>query len=448
MFALAAPLVIAELGWMSMSIVDTMMVGRLPDSAVAIGGVSLGGVLYYTCTIYGGSILLGLDTLVSQAYGAGKLRECHRSLWAGALLAALLAVPVILATLGLTLALPAFGVNRDIEPVAESYARILTFGTPPLLIYFCLRRYLQSMGIARPVMFALVSANLVNFAANWLLIFGNLGFPAMGTDGSAWATVVARSYLAAVLLAALLFHNRRRGWKIFAERRLEWERLRRLLRLGLPAATHVVLEIAVFAAATTLIARLDAVSLAAHQIAIVVASATFMVPLGISSAAAVRVGHAVGQSDPRRAGRSGWTAILMGAAFMTIAAVVLMGFPRHIASLYTSQTPVVEASVALLRIAALFQLFDAFQIVSVGALRGLGDTRTPMLVNLVLYWGVGLPAGYVICFHAGLGAAGMWIGLCAGLILIGATQLTIWRMRVRELLRNHYPASAGNKSVA
>jgi multidrug resistance protein, MATE family len=445
MFSLAAPLVVAEVGWMAMGIVDTMMVGRLAESAVSIGGVSLGGMLYYTVTIYGGSVLLGLDTLVSQAFGAGRLGDCHRSLWSGALLAALMAIPLIAATLGLTMLLPAFGVNRLVEPVAASYATILNFGTPALLIYFVLRRYLQAMGVARPVMFALVSANLVNLAGNWVLIFGNLGFPALGTDGSAWTTVISRCYMAGVLFAALLYYNRRNQWSVFAQVKAEWERLRNLLRLGVPAATHVFLEIAVFAVATTFIARLDAVSLAAHQIALMVANVTFMVPLGISSAAAVRVGHAMGRQDAGGAGRSGWLAIAMGALFMAGAAVALTIWPRPLARLYSAEVAVIAAGVPLLRIAAIFQLFDAFQIVSAGALRGLGDTRTPMLANLVFYWGVGLPLGYWLCFQAGWGAAGIWVGLCSALVLIGSVLLSVWRYRVGELMRNYRQMPVGEK---
>jgi MATE family multidrug resistance protein len=439
MVSLAAPLVIAELGWMAMGIVDTMMVGRLADSAVAIGGVSLGGILYYTCTMYGAAMLLGLDTLVSQAYGAGSLRDCHRSLWTGIFLALCLVPPAVLATLGLAALLPAFGVNPQVAPVASSYARILTLGSAPLLIYFVLRRYLQALSLAKPIMVTLVSANLVNFAANWVLIYGNLGAPAMGTDGSAWATVVSRLYLAGTLVAVLLYYDRKRSLGVFrVEWRPDWPRLVRLVRLGFPAATHMILEIAVFAAATALISRLEPVSLAAHQIALLVASATFMVPLGISSAAAVRVGHAIGRGDAAGAAGAGWTAIGMGAAFMACAAIVFIVFPRQIAAVYTADRAVIESSVSMLLIAAVFQLFDGCQIVSSGALRGAGDTRTPMLCNLVFYWLVGLPAGYLLCFRAGWGAPGLWIGLCIGLVLIGTLLVYVWHTRAAEFPERMY----------
>jgi MATE family multidrug resistance protein len=327
--------------------------------------------------------------------------------------------------------LPGFGVNREIAPVAGSYSRILNFGTFPLLLYFVLRRYLQSIGLAKPVMFALVSANLVNFVGNWILIYGHWGVPALGTDGSAWSTSVSRLYMAGALGIALIYYDRKRELGVFRVPAVpEWARVLQLLRLGLPAATHVFLEIAVFGAATALIARLDPTSLAAHQIALLVASVTFMVPLGISSAAAVRVGHAIGRRSPVSASRAGWTAIALGATFMASAAITFFAIPRRIASLYTADENVIRASVAMLMIAAVFQLFDAFQIVSAGALRGVGDTRTPMLCNLAFYWFVGLPLGYGLCFRAGWGAPGIWTGLCVALILIGSTLLAVWRARI------------------
>ncbi len=190
-----------------------------------------------------------------------------------------------------------------------------------------------------------------------------------------------------------------------------------------------------FAAATALIAKLDPVSLAAHQIALNVASVTFMVPLGISSAAAVRVGQAIGRRDPAAAARSGWTAIAMGSLFMAVSAITLIALPERVAALYTPDRMVIQSSVTMLSIAALFQLFDGFQVVAAGALRGAGDTRTPMLCNLVFHWLVGLPTGYLLCFRARWGAAGLWVGLCVALMLIGTTLVLAWRARVRRFVR-------------
>jgi MATE family multidrug resistance protein len=437
LLALAWPLVLAEIGWMAMGIIDTIMVGRLPDSAVAIGAVSLGGILFSTTSVFGGCLLLGLDTVVSQAYGARRMADCHRALWSALYLCAALTPALMMVTAAMAAGLPRFGVNPRILPQATAYIRILNWGTLPLMLYFGFRRYLQGIGLVQPVMFAVVSANLINLFGNWVLIYGHLGFSAMGTDGSAWATGAARVYMAIVLISCARYYDRARRSGLFhVPLAPDWPLLSRLLKLGIPVATQVALEIGVFASATALIARLDAASLAGHQIALNMASLTFMVPLGISSAAAVRVGHLIGQRDPAAAGRAGWSALACGVAFMSLAAVAFLTIPVRIARIYTADPAVIRMSVTLLAIAAVFQMFDGCQVVVAGALRGTGNTRTPMWCNLLFYWFVGLPLGMWLCFRAGWGAAGLWTGLCCGLILIGSVLLAVWRHTVAGLRRS------------
>jgi MATE family multidrug resistance protein len=299
-------------------------------------------------------------------------------------------------------------------------------------VYFAARRYLQSVNVARPVMLALVTANLVNLAGNWALVYGHWGAPALGVAGSAWATVISRVYMALLLLCVIFWREGVAGLR--DEARPNIARMRRLLALGFPAGTQILLEVGVFAAAAALIGRLDAASLAGHQIALNSVATTFMVTLGIGSAAAVRVGQALGRKDRSAAARSGWTALALGTAFMTCAATLFLTLPRPFARIYTSDENVIRTAIALLGVGAFFQIFDGLQVVVSGALRGLGDTRTPMICHLLGYWGVGLPLGYVLCFQAGWGAFGMWIGLCAGLILIGTVLLGLWARRVRGWL--------------
>jgi MATE family multidrug resistance protein len=240
-----------------------------------------------------------------------------------------------------------------------------------------------------------------------------------------------------VLVACALYYDRVRRAGLFrVPLAPDWPRLLRLLQLGIPAAVQVVLEVGVFASATALISRLDPASLAGHQIALNMASLTFMVPLGISSAAAVRVGHLIGQGDPAAAGRAGWSALACGVAFMGLAAIAFLTIPRPIARIYTADPAVIRMSVTLLAIAAAFQLFDGCQVVAAGALRGAGNTRAPMWCNLLFYWFVGLPLGCWLCFRAGWGAAGLWTGLCCGLVLIGSVLLIVWHRTVAQLRRS------------
>ena len=431
MLRLALPLVVAELGWMFMGVVDVLMVGHLPDSAIAIGAASLGSIVYYSITVFGGSLMMGLDTIVSQAYGGRRYADCHRGLWT----ALFLLIPLVPLAMGIVYlashSLEWFGVNPLVRPASESYMRILNMGAPGLFLYFAFRRYLQGISHVRIVTFALVSANLVNVAGNWALIYGHFGFSAMGTDGSAWATVVSRYYMAGVLIAYTLWIEHQENHGVFdVAIRPDWARLKEMLRLGGPAALHVGLEIMVFGLTTVLVARLAPEILAAHQIALNLASITFMVPLGISAAAAVRVGHRIGAGDYTGAGHAGYVAIFLGATFMSCAALAFVAAPEWLSRIYSPDPAVIRASVTLLAIAAVFQLFDGLQIVSAGALRGAGDTRTPMLCNLFFYWVVGLPVGYALCFHYGYGAVGLWTGLCLALVLIGSTLIMVWRRKV------------------
>jgi MATE family multidrug resistance protein len=435
MLELAMPLVMAELGWMTMGIVDTMMVGRLSDSARAIGAVSLASILYIAVAIFGTGLMLGLDTLVSHSYGAGDVEDCHRSLVNGVYLSIAI-TPVLM------------GIVRVIEPVLHAvkidpsvldqtipYLRALNWGTLPLLLYFVFRRYLQGMSLAKPVMFALVSANLVNLAGNWILIWGHWGFPAMGTVGSGWSTCVARIYMMGVLLVYSVYYDHRHQTGLREARRIpDFFRIWQLVQLGFPAATQFGMEVGVFAIATTLIGKLGAVPLASHQIALNTVSLTYMVPLGISSAAAVRVGQALGRGDPHGASRAGWTAMALGAGFMACMGILLMAVPRIIVRIYTPDAVVIEAATGLLFVGAFFQLFDGLQTVATGALRGARDTRTPMICHLVFYWFLGLPLGAFLCFRMEWGAKGLWAGLCAALILIGTVLLYFWHRKEQSFM--------------
>jgi MATE family, multidrug efflux pump len=285
-------------------------------------------------------------------------------------------------------------------------------------------------------MFALISANVVNALGNWVLIWGHFGFPALGITGSAWATVGARAYMAAFLYFAIVRVHRARG---DAHPHVPFvfdpARARRLVAFGLPAASQITLEVGVFAAASALAARLDPVSLGSHQIALNLAALAFMVPLGLSSAAAVRVGHAIGAADLRRAVHAGWTAFGVGAAITTMVALVFILAPMALLRPFTSDARALAISARLLAIAAAFQLFDGTQAVATGVLRGVGDTRTPMITNIVGHWIIGLPVGYALCFFAGWGVSGLWVGLSIGLTFVAIVLTMTWYRRSHHLVR-------------
>jgi len=324
--------------------------------------------------------------------------------------------------------------NPEVLGPATSYVRVAMWGALPLLLFHTFRSYLQAMNLVKPITLAMVTANLVNAGGNWLLIYGHWGFPALGVTGSAWSTVGAQIYMWLAMMLYAIWHDRKSGngmFRFLGGRHTP--QIRELLRLGGPASMQMIAEVGVWGIATVLIGRLDAVSLAGHQIAMNVISLLFMVPLGISQAGSVRVGQALGAGNGRAAALSGWTALLLGATFASAVALSLLLFSRSIVRAYTNDTLVQALGAQLLIPCACFALFDALQITATGALRGSGNTRTAMTAHLFCYWAIGLPLGYVLCFRAGWGALGMWVGLSTAIVLIGVILLQAWRNKQRRL---------------
>src|SRR6266436_1187840 len=381
---LALPLIFAEIGWMSMGVVDTIMVGRLPNSALAIGATGLGQSLYNSVAIFGAGLLLGMDTFVAQAHGREDIRDARHSLVNGFFLALALTPILMLLVSFWPMLMRKFGVSAELIQPMQPFLQALNWGTLPLLCYFALRRYLQAVHVVHPIMFALISANIVNLVGDWAMIYGHLGFPAMGITGSGWSTCVARIYMVVVLLITLAYVESKRNLPDASGAiRIDLKRVWALLTLGAPAATQILFEIGAFSAATALIAKLGPVPLSGHEIALNCAALTFMVPLGISSAAAVRVGQQLGRKDVPGARRAGWSAIILGAGFMTCSGLVFVSIPLWISRLFSPDPVVIRTGARLLLVAAAFQLFDGLQTVATGALRGSGDTKTPMLANFV-----------------------------------------------------------------
>jgi MATE family multidrug resistance protein len=420
--------------------VDTVMVGPLGPEAIAATG--LGNGVFIAIAIFWMGLLLGLDPLVSQAYGAGRLAYCRTLLHQGLWLALFLS-PLVMLLNGLAYAtIGWWGLNPAIEALARPYFAVINISSLPLLVYAAFRRYLQGIHVVRPIMIALLTANLVNVAANYALIYGHFGLPALGVPGSALATTISRIYMAILLWRAAALTTSPSAERaampssagVFEPaRRPNRGIIKALLGIGLPAAAQITLEVGAFTVATAFAARLDAVSSASHQIALNIAGFTYMVPLGLCSAAAVRVGHAIGAEDRPRAIRSGWLAIGMSVLLASLLALVMVTLPGPILRIFTGDARVVALGTTLLAIAAAFQLFDGIQTVAIGALRGTGDTVASMVINLVVHWCIGLPIGYVLCFWFGWGVTGIWTGFSVGLVVAAVALLSAWIRSTRVL---------------
>jgi len=429
---LAVPIVMGEAGWMTMNFVDLAMIGRV--GATALAAVSVGSALFIVVAIACEGLMLGSDALVSQDFGAGRLDECRRTLWAAVQLALPLGVfGALLVALSSRLLLP-FGIAREIVGQANPFLYAMACGLPAQIAFVALRVFLQGTHRVRVVALAMISANLVNFAGNYALIYGRWGLPALGATGSGISTTLARYYMLCVLVGYFAWRNRREHWQLGRHAgQLHLARIATILRRGAPAAAQIVLEVGVFAAATLAAGKLGAVAVSGHQIALMMASLTFMVPLGIAQATSVRVGNAIGRRDAEAARVSGWSGLALSATFMSCSAVVLWTLPWPIAHIFTRDPEVARVGVALLAIAAVFQFFDGVQVTAIGALRGSGNTRVAMMTDFAGFWLIGLPLGTWLCFGRGWGVRGLWWGLSAGLITIGCVLAFAWSRRVRRL---------------
>lgn len=421
LITLALPVVAVEMGMMAMHIVDTLFVGHL--SATALAAVSLALAYYFTIVVIGMGTLVGLDALVSQAVGAGDTDAVRRAIQRGLLLAALLCIPLALILLPTASVLRTLQQPEEIIPIATRVVHISILGLPGALAFVVLRQTLQSMERLRPIIVTVVLANLINAACNWLLITGHLGAPALGVDGSAIASVIGRTSLPLILL----WLGRDILWPLLRERdpRLfEIEPLRRMLRIGLPVGVQYLLEVGVFSAVALLMGVQATTSLAAHQVAISLASFTFMVPLGIGAAASVLVGQAIGRDDPDAARRAAVAALTAGLAASALTTTLFLTIPELLASAYVTEAGVAVLAATLIPLAGVFQLFDGVQAVAGGALRGAADTRAAMIANILGFWAVGLPIGLTLAFRFGMGPRGLWWGLVAGLAAV-ATVLVV-----------------------
>jgi len=441
---LGLPVIVVQVGMMAMGVVDTIMVGHV--NAQALAAVALGNLYFFAVAIFGMGVLMALDPVVAQAVGAGDHEAAARGVQRGVILAALLCLPAS------AMLLPAESVLRwanqppEVVPIAGAYCRVSIPGTFGFFAFIVFRQSLQAIGRLRSIVVAVLIANFVNAGLNWVLIFGHLGMPSLGAVGSAWATTVSRWVMPGLLLV-LGWHELRPVLLPIRPGVGDPRPLTRMFLLGAPIGAQHQLEYGVFGLVGIMMGWLGTTQVAAHQIALNLASITFMVPLGLSSAAAVVVGHAVGRSDPIGARGAARAALACAVSFMGTTALAFTLLPGVLAGFYTSDSAVLALAVLLLPLAGVFQVFDGIQVTSIGILRGLGDTRTPMIIGLLGYWVIGLPVSLWLGFHLGQGPVGLWWGLVLGLVIVALFLLDRVRRRLQRPLRrvhiDHVQASTG-----
>ena len=430
---LALPIIVTQLSQMGMGVMDAVMAGRV--SATDLAGVTLGGNLYFPTMLLMSGIILAVTPSVSQLHGADRIGE------AGSVVRQALWIAIgggTALTFVLHQAEPVYrwvGVDEQAIPVAVAYLDAASLGLVPLLAYASLRCLCEGMSWTKPAMFISLSALALKFPLNALFVYGwpALGVPALGGVGCGWATAVVMIYSLLAMIAVALF-SRISASGVFAA--FSWPHGReigRLLKLGLPIGFALFLEVAFFSVVTLLVGRLGVETVASHQVAFNVSGIAFMVPLALGMAATIRVGFNVGAGDWAAARVSAWVAVGTTLAWGLATATAMITLRKHIVAFYSSEAEVVQLAAGLLAIGAVFQVFDAGQATTMGALRGYKDTRAPMFIALIAYWAVGLPVGYALCFGFdgleglavdALGVRGFWWGLVVGLAIAAVALLT------------------------
>lgn len=413
-FELAYPIIIGQLGIIMMGVVDSLMVGHL--SAAHLAAASLGNSLAFILMIIGIGVSLAVTPLVAIAVGANKYDECgiyfRQSLLVNSTLSIFLAFAIFFAA-GL---IEYFDQPPEVQILAKSYMRIIGFSTLPLMVFQTYKQFIEGFSIMKPAMIIAILANLINAFVNWILIFGELGFPRLELNGAGWATFASRLFMAICIMIYVMKSKLFRQYNVsFHFKNFNRHIIKKILSLGLPSGFQYFFEIGAFSFAVVMVGWLGTKQLAAHQIAINLASISFMAVLGISVAGSIRVGNAVGMKDIFETRRAGFTASLLGAFVMFISGVIFILFRNHLPTLYVQDDQVINYASSLLIIAALFQLSDGIQAVGIGILRGLTDVKIPTAITFIAYWIVGLPIGYLLGFTFDLGVQGVWIGLLLGL---------------------------------
>lgn len=452
--ALSAPIVMTNLGQIAMTTTDVVMMGRMGADTLAAG--SLGGVLFFLQFVFCMGVVMAAAPIMAQERGRRPhaVREIRRTVRQSMWVALTLGVPAALVFLQAPFLLRLANQPAELVRPASEYAFAIMWGFVPGLWVIVLRNFVAALERPRSAMYVTFAAIAVNAAADYIFIFGKFGAPQLGAMGAGLATSASNLFMLLTLIVYVYADRRFRRYQVLGRFwRADWARYWEIVRLGTPIGVTLLLEVSLFAAATLMIGQFGAAALAASQIALQCASVTFMVPMGISQAATVRVGLAVGRKDPLGARRAGLTAIVLGCAFMGLMGLIMLLFPRPIAGWFIdlgdpANLAVAPLAVTYIIVAALFQVVDGGQVIGAGALRGLKDTRLPMMFAIVSYWLMGMPVAWWLGFEADMEGLGVWIGLLSGLGAAALFMIGRFLLLVQARVPARTAGATGDKAPA
>ncbi|MFI5220772.1 MAG: MATE family efflux transporter [Bacteroidia bacterium] len=410
---LAYPIVIGQIGIVAMGVADVVMIGQIDATNLAAAG--LANSVFFLVAILGIGSLMAVSSLVAQSKGAEKNNDCAIYFRQGIVAALLLSVVISFVLYFVANNMEVFKQHPTVTVLSSGFLHLLNMGTLPLLIFSASKQFSDGLSFTRPSAIITVAALLLNIFLNWLLIYGNLGFPKMGLNGAGVATLIARIFMATAMVFYILVHKRYKKFIRISRKESSYDFLKHIFRVGLPSGFQYFFELAAFSFAGIMIGWIGKNEQAAHHIALNVASVTYMIATGISAAGSILVGDALGRKNKTDIIRSGKASLLGGAVFMLFCAAILFSFRAALIHFYIHDSGVEVMAGYLLIVAALFQLSDGIQCVALGVLRGLEDTKIPTIVTVISYWVIGIPAGYYLAFYTRMNLYGVWAGLLAGL---------------------------------
>lgn len=430
---LALPISIGQLGHVMLGVVDSIMVGAVGSASLA--AASLVNGIFFLILVIGIGLSMAATPLIAMAKGSGKFDDCGKILNHSLVVNSVFSIVLMTGTFGFSFLIPYLNQPKEVVREAIPYLQVLSLSVIPFILFQTYRQFLEGLSIPNPPMYIAIFANLLNAFVNWILIYGNLGFPAWGLFGAGVATTLTRWTMAAVLFYFVLNYNRVQIYKPQVKiKALDFSLIKKLISIGLPSGFQYFLEVAAFSFAAIMIGWLGKAQLAAHQIAINLASVTYMIILGISSAGTIRVGEAAGQKNITQVRRAGFSTLGLATALMFCFGICFILFRNILPLLYINEEEVVEVASKLLIIAALFQIFDGLQATGIGVLRGLTDTKIPMIISFAAYWIIGIPIAVLLGFYFNLGAVGIWIGLLLGLASLGITVVFRFNKKSKSII--------------
>ncbi len=428
---LSFPIVVGQLGQMLMSVVDNIMVGKI--GAQALAAASIANALFTLIMVIGFGISMAVTPLTAMAYGAGREKECGVVLRQGLLVNIFSGMLLCGLTFLISECIAFLNQPEEIVRPASLYMKVLGMSLLPMMLFQSYRQFAEGVSYLKPAMIIMLLANIVNIIANWVFIYGHLGIPGLGLTGAGIATISSRTFMAIALI--IVIRNSpvmKRFDPTLRYRKIDFSMMRRLVSIGIPAGCQYFFEVSAFAASSIMIGWMGTIELAAHQIALNLASISFMVALGISSAATIRVSNAVGRQDLPGTRTAGFSALLLCACFMASAGLIFICFRFSLPGLYVAEKDVIDISAALLVIVAFFQISDGTQAVGLGILRGITDMKVPTLITLAAYWVIGLPSGYILAFKLHMGIYGVWYGLLISLTVSGLLMMIRFNLKTTK----------------